>query len=171
MYRCLVYAAAFMLGACAGFRVADVPLALDPPAGQKLAMVLHAQGVQVYECRARKDGDGFEWTFVAPEADLFDRGGQRVGTHGAGPSWRAEDGSFVIATVAARAQAPARGAIPWLLLSASNAGPAGSWSDIASIQRVNTAGGTAPVEGCGPDARSKLARVAYTADYRMFAKR
>jgi hypothetical protein len=59
-------------------------------------------------------------------------------------------------------------AIPWLLLSASNGGHEGALSRITSIQRVNTAGGVPPPTGCGPDARSQLARVAYTADYRMF---
>ena len=168
--RYLAYAAALALGACAGLHV-EVPATLDPPAGQKLAMVLRAQGVQVYECRARKDADGFEWAFVAPEAALYDRRGRMLVTHGAGPYWQAKDGSLVIGTVKARADAPARHAIPWLLLSTSSEGPDGTLSGIASIQRVNTAGGLAPATGCGPDTRSTLARVAYTADYRMFASR
>jgi hypothetical protein len=170
MLRYLVYVAALGLGACAGMHVA-VPAALDPPAGQKLAMVLRAEGVQVYECRARREADGFEWAFVAPEADLFDRQGRRLGTHGAGPYWQAKDGSLVIGTVKARADAPARHAIPWLLMSASSGGPEGTLSSIASVKRLNTAGGVAPATGCGPDTRSKLARVPYTADYRMFAAR
>ena len=160
---------AVALAACASVQVVDVPAALDPPAGQSLAMVVRAKGVQVYECRARKDGSGFEWTFVAPEADLTDRFGRHVGTHGAGPYWKARDGSLVIGTVKARADAPVAGAIPWLLLTTTNGGPQGSLSMVSSIQRVNTAGGVAPAAGCGPEARSTLARVEYAADYRLFA--
>ena len=170
MMRYPIYAAALALGACVGMQV-EVPAALDPPPGQKLAMVLRAQGVQVYECRASQSANGFEWVFVAPEADLFDRRGHRVVTHGAGPYWKAQDGSLVIGTVKARADAPAGHAIPWLLLSTSSGGPEGTLSKIASIQRVNTTGGLEPVTGCGPDERSELARVAYTADYRMVAAR
>jgi hypothetical protein len=160
-----------LASACASAQAVDVPAVLDPPADQSLAMVVRAKGVQVYECRARKDGNGFEWTFVAPEAELFDRHGRHLGTHGAGPYWQAKDGSLVIGTVKARADAPVADAIPWLLLATRNGGPEGSLSNVASIQRVNTAGGVAPAAGCGPDARSTLARVAYTADYRLFAAR
>jgi Protein of unknown function (DUF3455) len=167
--HCYWIGVALALAACATTQAIDVPLALDPPADQSLAMVVRAKGVQVYECRARQDGNGFEWAFVAPEAELFDTLGRRVGTHGAGPSWQADDGSRVIGTVKARADAPVAGAIPWLLLTTTSSGPDGSFRKVSSIQRVNTAGGLAPATGCGPDARSTLARVAYTADYRMFA--
>jgi len=50
----------------------DVPEKLKPGAGESLAMIVAARGVQIYECRARKDQAGvYEWAFVAPEADLF----------------------------------------------------------------------------------------------------
>ena len=160
---------ALAVAACATTPAIDVPRALDPPADQSLAMVVGAKGVQIYECRARQDGSGFEWVFVAPEAELLDRFGRRVGTHGAGPFWQADDGSRVVGTVKARADAPVAGAIPWLLLVTRSDGPAGSLSKVSSIQRVNTAGGVAPAGGCGPEARSTIARVAYTADYRLFA--
>ena len=40
---------------------------------ESLAMIVPAKGVQIYECRAGKAGEGgYEWAFVAPEADLFD---------------------------------------------------------------------------------------------------
>lgn len=157
------------LTACAGTQVMLVPAVLDPPPGQKLAMTVRASGVQVYECRA--EGTTYEWSFVGPEADLFDSRGARMGIHGAGPYWQWEDGSRVLGTVKARADAPAKDAIPWLLLSATGGGHEGVLSRIGSIQRVNTAGGVAPASGCGPESRGALARVAYTADYRMFAAR
>jgi len=48
-----------------------VPPVLDPPANESLAMVVPAKGVQIYECRAKKDSSGHEWAFVAPDATLY----------------------------------------------------------------------------------------------------
>lgn len=150
--------------------LATVPAKLQPT-GESLAMVVPATGVQVYECRARKDAAGqFEWAFVGPEAELFDRRGQRIGKHYGGPHWEALDGSKVIATVRERADAPAAGAIPWLLLTARSVGPVGAFSKVTSIQRVNTVGGIAPRDGCAAASTGQVARVAYTADYYFFSR-
>src|SRR5262249_6595349 len=79
---------------------AKVPDRLKPPAGESLVMVAAARGVQIYECREKKDQAGaYEWAFVAPEADLFDAGGRRIGRHYAGPTWESSDGSKVQGTV------------------------------------------------------------------------
>jgi hypothetical protein len=156
-------------GAAPGPRAA-VPARLQPDAGESLAMVVPATGVQVYECRARKDASGYEWAFVAPEAELFDRHGKRIGRHYGGPHWEALDGSKVVATLRERADAPAAGAIPWLLLAAKSTGPTGSFSRVSSIQRINTVGGVAPADGCAADRAGHTARVAYTADYYFFAR-
>ena len=57
-----------------------VPDRLKPGAGESLAMIVAAKGVQIYECRATKDRPGeYEWAFVAPEAELFDGRGNRTG--------------------------------------------------------------------------------------------
>jgi hypothetical protein len=57
----------------------NVPDKLRAGANESLAMIVPARGVQIYQCRASKNQVGFyEWTFVAPEADLFDtRGNSR----------------------------------------------------------------------------------------------
>lgn len=147
---------------------AEVPANLKPGANESLAMILPAKGVQIYECRARKDQAGYEWAFVAPEADLFDASGKQVGRHYAGPSWEAADGSKVVGAVKERADAAAANAIPWLLLSAKPVGSKGSFSNVASIQRVNTVGGVAPKAGCSQAEAGKAARISYTADYYFF---
>ncbi len=163
-----------VVAACAAAQspatTARVPANLEPGANESLAMILPAKGVQIYQCRARKDRAGYEWTFVAPEADLFDTRGNRVGRHYAGPSWEAADGSKVVGALKERADAPAAGAIPWLLLSAKPAGSQGAFSKVASIQRLNTAGGVAPREGCSQPEAGKTARVDYTADYYLFSR-
>jgi Protein of unknown function (DUF3455) len=162
-----------VLAGCAGPQppgpTVEVPDKLKPGANESLAMIVPAKGVQIYECRARKDQvEGYEWAFVAPAADLFDAGGNRIGRHYAGPHWESTDGSKVLGTVKERADAPAADAIPWLLLTARSVGSAGSFSKVTSIQRVNTAGGAAPKAGCSQAAAGALARINYTADYYFF---
>jgi len=146
-----------------------VPDKLRPGANESLATLVPARGVQIYECRARKDPPGgYEWAFVAPEADLFDRRGNRIGRHYAGPHWEANDGSKIMGMVKERADAPVADAIPWLLLSAQSVGPEGSFSRVTSIQRVNTVGGVAPKAGCSQATAGTAARVGYAADYYLF---
>ncbi len=68
-----------------------------------------------------------------------------------------------------RADAPKPNAIPWLLLSAKSVGTEGAFSKVTSIQRVNTAGGTAPQDGCSRESAGTTTRVAYSADYYFFS--
>ena len=164
---CAVAGAILALAACAA--APAVPETLRPGANETLAMVVAAKGVQIYECRAK--GAAHEWAFVAPEAELFDARGVPVGWHGAGPTWEAVDGSRVKGAVKARADAPNANAIPWLLLATRNDGPAGAFSAVSSIQRVNTAGGLPPPHGCTRETAGKQARVNYAADYRFFTAR
>jgi len=72
-----------------------IPDTLKPGANESLAMIVAAKGVQIYECRARRDsGSGYE--SAAPEADLFDANGNRIGRHYAGPHWESTDGSKIL---------------------------------------------------------------------------
>ena len=147
----------------------EVPDKLRPGANESLAMIALAKGVQIYECRARKDRVGeYEWAFVAPEADLFNAGGAKIGRHYAGPHWESNDGSKILGALKDHADAPANGAIPWVLLSAKSDGPEGSFSHFTSVQRLNTVGGSAPTSGCSQAAAGEHARVGYTADYYFF---
>jgi len=147
----------------------DVPGLLAPAANESLAMVVAAQGVQIYECRASSNAPaGYEWVFVAPDADLFDADGKLVGHHAAGPQWQATDGSRVVGTVKGRVDAPMAGAIPWLLLTARSDGPPGLFSAVTSVQRINTSGGVAPAAGCVRETAGAAARVDYRADYYFF---
>lgn len=161
-----------LLAACASTPPAppSAPAALQPGHDESLALTVAAAGVQIYECRAGKGGAGYEWAFVAPEADLFDASGKKIGRHYAGPHWEAADGSKIVGALKERADAAAANAIPWLLLATKSVGPKGSFTNVASIQRVNTAGGIAPSEGCSQANAGKAARVNYTADYYFFSR-
>lgn len=162
-----------LLAACAGTpSTVAVPDVLKGAADEKVAMIVPAKGVQIYECRAKVGTAGaFEWAFVAPDAELFDTKGVKIGKHYAGPSWEANDGSKITGAVKARADAPQAGNIPWLLLTATASGPKGSFSEITSVQRVNTAGGVAPTAPCAQANAGTTARVPYTTDYYLLAKR
>ena len=74
----------------AALAVAGVAHAADPlvpaPQGAPLLLEVAADGVQIYVCEAK--AQGFEWTFKAPEANLFDKQGLQIGTHFAGPTWK-----------------------------------------------------------------------------------
>ncbi|OUL99040.1 DUF3455 domain-containing protein [Variovorax sp. JS1663] len=165
--------AAAALGACSSMSepgspsaaMAALPAAIQAPAGERVAFTWQATGTQIYECRAAGQG-GWAWQFVAPEADLFGAGGQKVGTHGAGPHWTALDGSRTVGTVKGRADAKRPADIPWLLLSAKSAGIAGRMDSVTSVQRINTVGGIAPAQGCATQAdQGKRAMERYSADY------
>jgi hypothetical protein len=159
-----------LVAACASLQkpapAVNVPDKLKPRANESLAMIVPAKGVQIYECRAKKDQAGaYEWTFVAPEAELFDTSGNKIGRHYAGPHWESTDGSKVVGTVKERTDAPQVGAIPWLLLITKSVGSQGSFDKITSIQRVNTVGGVEPKTGCSQSTVGTTARIPYTADY------
>ena len=166
-------AAAALLAACALPPVVTTPVpdALKPAAQERAAFVRFARGVQIYRCDAA-EGGAFKWTFVAPEAQLFETAASQavVGTHGAGPFWQAGDGSKVVGKVKARADAANAAAdIPWLLLTTTAEGAKGAMSAVTSIQRVKTAGGIAPGTGCAAAGDvGKQARVPYTSDYVFF---
>lgn len=146
---------------------ASVPAALDPGPATRLLTTLSASGVQVYECRAAA-GAAPGWAFVAPEATLYDHARRRVGEHGAGPHWTLLDGSRIVGSLRARADAPSPGAIPWLLLETRSTGAPGRLAAVSRVQRVDTDGGLPPADGCDAQRLGAKAQVPYRADYRLF---
>lgn len=149
---------------------AKVPDNLKPGANESVAVVAAAKGVQIYECRqSTKQADAYEWSLVAPEAELFDANGKRIGKHFAGPRWEANDGSRIVGTAKERADAPQADAIAWVLLTAKSEGGQGVFSKITSVQRVNTVGGVAPQSGCSESTIGTVVRMPYTADYYFLA--
>jgi hypothetical protein len=165
-----------IVAACAGTQspvaTVSIPDKLKPAANEKLAIIASARGVQIYECKAKQGEAGvYAWTFVAPEAQLFDNAGNKIGRHYAGPRWEASDGSNVEGTVKERANAAQPNAVPWLLVSTKSVGGQGAFSKITSIQRVNTAGGVAPTTGCSKATLGSIARIPYTADYYMLSQK
>src|SRR5258708_5499123 len=140
-YATMVASLAAILAGCASSTVGTNPLVpenLRVPAGQALPLVSPATGTQIYECGATKtEPPRFEWVFKAPEAELFDLSGKKIGKHYAGPTWESNDGSKVAGEVKARDDGPAATAIPWLLLAAKTPSGNGFFSRTQSIQRLS----------------------------------
>jgi hypothetical protein len=147
----------------------DVPTVLATPATQNLKLIAYAKGVQIYTCTPNKtDPTKFDWLFKAPEADLFTAQGAPIGKHYAGPSWESNDGSKVVGQLKASDKAPDSNAIAWLLLTSKTNQGTGIFAHTVSIQRLNTAGGKAPVDGCSASETGKELRVPYTAQYYFY---
>ena len=134
--------------------------------GNKVFLVGHGVGVQIYTC------NGAVWSSAVPRANLYGDNGKLIITHFAGPTWQAKDGSKAVGTVVDKVTVD-RTAIPWVLLSAKTTpGPDGDrLVDTTFIQRINTAGGhTPPAADCNAATAGKVVEVPYTADY-VFWKR
>jgi hypothetical protein len=154
---------AVLLAACGAAHAAE-PL-VPAPQGAPLLLEVMADGVQVYSCQPK--GQGFEWTFKSPEANLFDQQGLQIGAHFAGPSWKFSDAT-IVGEVVSRADAPASGAIPWLLLKTKSHEGSGAVAATAFIRRAETKGGIAPTTGCDAAHRDEQVRMRYSALYQFF---
>lgn len=144
---------------------AEVPDAIAAP-GETLVALVHAQGAQVYECKAGALGQ-LAWQFREPVATLLDQSGKTVGRHYAGPHWELDDGSIVAAKAVGRAPGSTVRDIPLLKLETTSRRGIGRLADVTTIQRLDTKGGAA--EGPCPTAGALLS-VPYSADYAFYRK-
>lgn len=159
-----------------------VPANLEVPAGHRAFLMAHATGTQNYICLAA----GQPWTFVGPQATLFNDELRQTFTHFLSPNpneagvaratWQFKDTSSVWAMAIQSSTDPAfvtPGAIPWLLLQVvgHQAGPDGGdrLLDTLYIQRVNTVGGVAPSPTCAQ--AGARAFVSYETDYVFYKER
>ena len=147
----------------------QVPDALKAPAGERVVLIAHASGSQIYVCAAGTDGKP-QWTLKGPEASLRDDQGSLIGHHAAGPSWKLTDGSSVTGKMLAKAPSPDSASVPWLLLSVVSHDGKGRLEHVTTVQRLQTKGGQAPppakCTAAKPDAETWIP---YTADYYFYA--
>jgi hypothetical protein len=133
---------------------------LAVPDGNRLAFHLDAAGVQMYTCAANGT-----WTFVAPQANLYDPGGEVVAIHFAGPTWEWLDDGSTVRGAKIAAFTPDPTAIPWLLLGAASHSGDGRMTSVSYVQRLDTVGGNAPAGACSAGAS---ANVPYSATYYFY---
>ena len=145
---------------------AETPLpdAIAAP-GETVALTVHAEGAQVYECKAGADGK-LAWAFREPIATLL-VDGKTVGRHYAGPNWEHIDGSAVVAKAAGNAPGATSDDIPWLKLQVTASRGSGVLTGVTTVQRINTRGGK--LEGpC--DKAGVFKSVPYSAEYVFLRK-
>ena len=160
----LLIASMVAIGAPSSGAHAQMPDAIAAP-GETAVATLHAEGAQVYDCKAGSDGK-LAWAFREPIATLL-LDGKTVGRHYAGPNWEHVDGSAVVAKVAGRAPGATAKDIPWLKLEVTERRGNGVLSPVTTIQRINTQGGAAE----GPcDKAGGYLSVPYATDYVFLRK-
>jgi hypothetical protein len=115
-----------------------LPDALAAP-GEAVVLSVHAEGAQVYECKAAADGK-LAWAFREPIATLL-ADGKTIGRHYAGPNWEHSDGSAVTGKAAGNAPGATANDIPWLKLSVVSSRGSGTLTGVTTVQRINTQGG------------------------------
>ena len=143
---------------------AQVPEPIAAP-GESVIVTLHAEGAQIYDCKAGADGK-LAWAFREPIATLL-LDGKTVGRHYAGPNWEYMDGSAVVGKAAGNAPGKTASDIPWLKLEVTAHRGSGLLSGVTTVQRINTQGG---VHAGACDAAGALHSAPYAADY-VFLKK
>ena len=133
--------------------------------GETTVLAVHAEGAQVYDCKAGEGGK-LSWQFREPIATLI-HDGKTVGRHYVGPTWEHADGSRIVGKPIARANGASQKDIPWLKLEVVEARGAGALAGVTAIQRMNTQGGQ--IEGTCEKAEATFA-APYAADY-VFLKK
>ena len=145
-------------------QAAELPDAIAAK-GEVVVTQFHAEGAQIYECKADAGGK-LVWQFREPIATLM-MDGKTVGRHFAGPGWELADGSAVTGKMAGRAPGATAKDIPLLKLEVTSQRGTGQLTGASSIQRINTKGGVA--EGACEHAGAFLS-VPYAADYVFLRK-
>lgn len=143
---------------------AQMPAAIAAP-GETAVVQYHAEGAQVYECKAGADGK-LTWAFREPIATLL-LDGKTIGRHYAGPTWENIDGSAVVGKAIGNAPGATANDVAWLKLEVVSKRGSGVLSPVATVQRINTRGGATqgPCDKVG-DFRS----VPYSAEYVFLRK-
>jgi hypothetical protein len=115
-----------------------LPDAVAAP-GETIVLSVHAEGAQVYECKAAADGKP-AWAFREPIATLI-VDGKTIGRHYAGPNWEHSDGSAVVGKSIGNAPGATANDIPWLKLEVTSRRGSGVLTGVTTVQRINTQGG------------------------------
>ena len=153
--------ALLLLGSLASVSAAEtaLPDAIAAP-GEAVVLSVHAEGAQVYECKAGADGK-LAWAFREPIATLL-LDGKTVGRHYSGPNWEHSDGSAVAGKAAGNAPGATPNDIPWLKLEVISHRGSGILAAATTVQRINTIGGK--LEGAC-DKAGAFKSAPYSADY------
>ena len=159
----------FFACAIAAVRVAGAQDAEpSPPPGATVVREVQAGGAQVYACRT-SPGGAFAWVLTGPKAILVNDDGSDFGTHSAGPTWTATDGSSISADGAHPLAKVARPqSVPALVLAVTSSHGDGILRSVRFVRRSDTEGGVAPAAGCDEAHRDATVAVHYSAAYTFY---
>ena len=115
-----------------------LPDAIAAP-GESVVLSVHAEGAQVYECKAGTDGK-LAWAFREPIATLLSEG-KTIGRHYAGPNWELADSSAVVGKAVGNAPGATAADIAWLKLDVTAHRGSGVLTPVTTVQRISTHGG------------------------------
>jgi hypothetical protein len=154
--------------------------AIAPPAGvapalrtspaEEPAFLLSADGVHIFHCKAVDAEGRYGWVFTAPDATLYE-GSRSVATLKTPNLWESLSDRSSVSGRVRNTQPAGADNLPWAAINAQPIGASGMFAGVTSIQRVNTAGGVAPVGGCGPANDGAETRVGFRADYYFYKRR
>jgi hypothetical protein len=149
-----------------------VSLAADlqpaPPSDATIVRDVQAGGAQVYACRKTSPAT-FGWVLVGPKAVLINANGIDFGSHSAGPTWTALDGSTIVADGAhPLAKVDRANAVPALLLSVTASHGNGVLTGVRYVRRADTEGGLPPATGCDAEHVDSTAASHYSATYTFY---
>jgi len=127
---------------------------------ETIAATFHAEGAEIYECKATSEGK-LAWQPREPVATLLSDG-KTVGRHYSGPNWEHVDGSALQARVIHTAPGPTINDLPLQTYQVMLRLGFGTLSGVTIIRRINAVGGVAQ----GPcTAANAFLSVPYRADY------
>jgi hypothetical protein len=139
-----------------------------PPSDATIVRDVQAGGAQVYACR-KSSPTTFGWVLVGPKAVLINANGTDFGTHSAGPTWTAQDGSTISADGAhPLAKVDRAGAVPALLLSVTSSHGNGVLTGVRYVRRADTEGGLPPAAGCDAEHLDSSVASHYSATYTFY---
>jgi hypothetical protein len=166
LIRTAALASMVLSSSLADATAAETPLpgAIAAP-GETVVLSVHAEGAQVYECKAGSDGK-LGWAFREPIATLM-ADGKTVGRHYAGPNWEDADGSAVTGKAIGNAPGATANDIAWLKLDVTARRGSGILSPVTTVQRINTMGGQL-TGSCDKQGATKSAP--YSAEYVFLRK-
>jgi Protein of unknown function (DUF3455) len=156
--------AILVLTTTSAFAADALPEAIAAP-GETVVLSVHAEGAQVYECKAGNDSK-LAWAFREPVATLLAEG-KTVGRHYAGPNWELSDSSAVVGKAVGNAPGATANDIAWLKLDVASRRGSGVLTPVTTVQRINTHGGK--LEGTCEKA-GEFKSTPYSADYIFLRK-
>lgn len=139
-----------------------------PPSDGTIVREVQAGGAQVYACR-KTSPTTFGWVLVGPKAVLINANGTDFGTHSAGPTWTALDGSTIAADGAhPLTKIDRAGAVPALLLAVTSSHGNGVLTGVRYVRRADTEGGLPPAIGCDAEHLDSTLASHYSATYTFY---